>query len=152
VAAGLVAVLTLWLSKPPESLASEIVKHVEGEPNSWSRTEAVSDDQLRAVLRKSGVNLGEGMPTVVYASSCWFRGHFVPHFVVKTSDGPLTVMILVNEKAAAAQQFSEDGYSGLLVPAPTGSVAVVRRTAIPLEQPAKEVVKALETAQPRERS
>jgi len=103
-------------------------------------------EKLAAVLRKSGVKLGPGMRPVVYASSCWFRGHFVPHFVVTTDEGPVTVMILKNERVAAPQQFNEDGYSGLLVPARTGSIAVLSRKPMALERPADEVVRALETA------
>jgi len=148
-AAALVAGFTLWLSRPNESLAAELVAHVEGEPNSWSETQPVTVEHLEAVLRKSGVKLGTGMQPVVYASSCWFRGHFVPHFVVMTKDGPVTVMILANEQVRAAEQFKEDGFSGLLVPARTGSVAVISRTPMALEQPAREVVTAL-TAAPRE--
>ena len=146
VAAALVVAFTLWLSRPPESLAAEIVTHVNGEPASWSKTQPVEAARLNAVLRKSGVRLGPGMQPVVYASSCWFRGHFVPHFVVMTKDGPVTVMILVNEKVATSQQFNEDSYSGLLVPARTGSVAVLSRTPMSLEQPASDVVKALQAA------
>jgi hypothetical protein len=146
IAAALVGAFTLWLSRPPESLAAEIVTHVEGEPGSWYKTQPVSADRLAAVLRKSGVKLGTGMDPVVYANSCWFRGHFVPHFVVTTKQGPVTVMILLNEKAAAAQQFKEDGYTGLLVPARTGSVAVISRTPMALEQPARDVVRALQSS------
>jgi hypothetical protein len=146
VAAALLVGFTLWLSRPPESLAAEIVTHVKGEPDSWHRTQPLAPGQLDAVLRKSGVRLGPGLQPVVYASSCWFRGHFVPHFVVMTQDGPVTVMILVNEKVPAAQQFNEEGYSGLLVPVRTGSVAVLSRTPMPLEQPASHVVKALQSA------
>jgi Protein of unknown function (DUF3379) len=141
----MVAALTLWLSRPPPTLAAEVVKHVEGEPNSWSRTEPVQSAQISAVLRKSGVKLGPGMLSIVYASSCFFRGHFVPHFVVTTEDGPVTVMILVHETVSAPQHFNEDGFTGMLVPAPTGSVAVLSRTPMPLEKPASSVVKALQS-------
>ena len=146
VAAALVVGGVLWLSRPPESLAAEIVTHVEGEPNSWQKTEPLSAEKLDALLHKTGVNLGPGMLPVVYASSCWFRGHYVPHVVVTTKDGPVTVMILQHEKVNAAQQFNEDGFSGLLVPARTGSVAVLSRTPMNLEKPAAEVVHALQTA------
>jgi Protein of unknown function (DUF3379) len=146
VAAALVIGATLWLSRPPTSLAAEVVTHVEGEPNSWQNTQPVPAEQLDAVLRKSGVKLGTGMAPVVYASSCWFRGHFVPHVVVTTKHGPVTVMILLHEQVSAAQQFNEDGYTGLLVPASTGSVAVLSRTPMALEQPAADVVRALQSA------
>ena len=151
VAAALVVGGVLWLSRPPESLAAEIVTHVEGEPHSWEKTEPVTAEKLDAVLRKSGVNLGAGMQPVVYASSCWFKGHYVPHMVVSTKDGPVTVMILVHERVKATRQFNEAGYSGLLVPAATGSVAVLSRTPMNLEKPAANVVHALETAGPAPR-
>jgi Protein of unknown function (DUF3379) len=144
VVAALIAALTLWLSRPPETLAAEIVKHVEGEPNSWYKTQPLQGEQINAVLRKSGLRLGPGMPSIVYANSCFFRGHFVPHLVVTTQDGPVTVMILANEKVTAPQHFNEDGFEGLLVPAPTGSVAVLSRKPMPLERPASDVVKALQ--------
>jgi uncharacterized protein DUF3379 len=146
VAAALVIGSVLWLSRPAESLAAEIVTHVEGEPNSWQKTEPLSAEKLEALLHKTGVNLGPGMLPVVYASSCFFRGHYVPHVVVTTRDGPVTVMILQHEKIDAAQQFKEDGFSGLLVPARTGSVAVLSRTPMNLEKPAAEVVRALQAA------
>jgi hypothetical protein len=145
VAAALVIGSVLWLTRPPESLAAEVVAHVEGEPNSWQKTETVPGEKLDAVLRKSGVNLGPGMPPVVYASSCWFKGHFVPHVVVTTPHGPVTVMILLHEQVKAAQQFAADGYSGLLVPVRNGSVAVLSRTPMKLDEPAADVVRALET-------
>jgi hypothetical protein len=143
VAAALVIGGVLWLSRPPESLAAEIVTHVEGEPNSWQKTEPLSAEKLEALLHKTGVNLGPGMLPVVYASSCWFRGHYVPHVVVTTKDGPVTVMILQHEKVNAPQQFNEDGFSGLLVPAINGSVAVLSRTPMNLDKPAAAVVHAL---------
>jgi len=146
IAAASVIALTLWLSQPPESLAVEIIKHVEGEPDSWHQTQQVDNAAIKAVLSKGGVKLGPGMQPIVYASSCWFRGHFVPHLVVTTPDGPVTVMILVNEKITVPQQFNESGFSGLLVPAPAGSVAVLSRTPMPLEHPASAVVEALQSA------
>jgi hypothetical protein len=143
-AAGILIALTLWLSRPAESLATEVITHVEGEPNSWSKTQPVTAERLDAVLRKSGVKLSSGMKPVVYANSCFFRGHFVPHFVVMTADGPVTVMILLNEHVDAAQRFNQDGYTGMLVPAPTGSIAVVSRTPMALEKPAQDVIHALQ--------
>jgi hypothetical protein len=148
IAAALVVGGILWLSRAPESLAAEIVTHVEGEPHSWEKTEPITTERLDAVLRKSGVNLGSAMLPVVYASSCWFRGHYVPHVVVTTKDGPVTVMILLHERVSATQQFAEAGYSGLLVPATTGSIAVLSRTPMNLEKPAANVIHALQTAGP----
>lgn len=145
-AAGLLIAATLWVSRPSATLASEIVTHVEGEPGSWTRTEPVSSAELTQVLNKSGVNLGPGMGPVVYASSCFFRGRFVPHLVVMTKSGPVTVMILTHEHVRAEKTFDEDGYAGLLVPARKGSVAILSRRPMALEQPANDVLRALGAA------
>lgn len=144
-AAALVAGLVLWLSRPAESLAAELVTHVEGEPESWNETRSVSRDEMEAVLRKSRVKLGPGMEPVVYASACWFRGRYVPHLVISTPHGPVTVMILLNETTSRVQRFEEAGYSGLLVPAPNGSVAVLSRKPMELDGPAREVLAALQS-------
>ena len=146
IAAAAVIALTVWLSRPQETLTAEIVKHVQGEPDSWHQTQPVDNAAIRTVLQQTAVKLGSGMQPIVYASSCLFRGHFVPHLVVMTPDGPVTVMILVNEKVTGPQQFNESGFSGLLVPAPVGSVAVLSRTPMPLEHPASAVVEALQSA------
>ena len=150
-AAGLLVAMTLWITRPSASLASEVVTHVEGEPDSWHRTEPVTAAQLADVLRRTGVRLGPGMDTVVYASSCRFRGRLVPHLVVTTASGPVTVLILENEHVKGHVSFAEDGFSGLLVPASTGSVAIISRTPMALEQPAADVLRALDAAnQPRD--
>jgi hypothetical protein len=146
-AAGVLVALTLWLSRPPESLAAEVVTHVEGEPDSWSKTRQIPSEDLQAVLHKSGVKMTPGVQQIVYASSCYFRGHFVPHFVVMTTSGPVTIMILSNEHIDAKQGFNEAGYSGLLVPVRNGSIAVLSRTPMSLDQPAADMVRALATAQ-----
>ncbi|HEY6483481.1 MAG TPA: DUF3379 family protein [Steroidobacteraceae bacterium] len=142
-AGGLLVSVTLWLSRPSPALAAEVVTHVEGEPNSWSATQPISAARLDAVLRKSGVALGAGIGPIVYANSCWFRGHFVPHLVVTTPAGPVTVMILKHEHVRSASHFAEDGYSGMLSPAPEGSVAILSRAHVPLERPASSVLHAL---------
>jgi len=67
--------------------------------------------------------------------------------VVRTQSGAVTVLILKHQHVTATQQFQADGYSGLLVPVQgDGSVAVLSRTPMQLDQPATEVVHALQAA------
>jgi|SRR5579872_2722906 len=141
-AAGMLIAFTLWLSRPTTSLAAEIVAHVRSEPGSLTQTEPVPPADFASVLHHGGVKM---LATVhpVYAHSCWFRGRYVPHFVVRTASGPVTVMILTREHVKAPQPFNEDGFSGLIVPAPQGSVAVLSRTSTQLKQSADEVIGAM---------
>jgi hypothetical protein len=117
----------LWLSVPGPSLAADVVKHMAGEPEAWRRTDVpVPMPTLEDVLRNSRLRLGAGAGIVSYASSCEFRGHRVPHLVVQTESGPITVMVLVHEHVPKPMQFDEQGYRGVIVPVPGhGSLAVL---------------------------
>ncbi len=114
----------------------------EAWPPPWSRTWRksprrggapslpVPTPELREVLRNSHLRLAGGAGIVSYASSCQFRGHRVPHLVIQTESGPVTVMVLVHEPVAAPVNFDEQGYRGVIVPvAGHGSLAVLTRGA-----------------------
>ena len=121
----------LWLSAPGPSLAADVVTHMAGEPQAWQRTDVpVPTPALLDVLRNSRLRLGTGAGVVSYAASCEFRGHRVPHLVVQTESGPVTVMVLVHEHVPKTVQFDEQGYRGVIVPvAGHGSLAVLTRGA-----------------------
>ena len=86
---------------------------------------------------------------VSYANSCGFHGHHVPHLVVQTGAGPVTVMVLVHEPARSKMRFDDHGYRGVIVPIPGhGSIAVLERGPAAdikdVEAVAARVVRALE--------
>ena len=121
----------LWLSVPGPSLAADVVTHMAGEPDAWRRTDVpVPGSELKDVLRDSHLRLAADAVMVSYASSCAFRGHHVPHLVIQTESGPVTVMVLVHERVSKPMQFDEQGYRGVIVPvAGHGSLAVLTRGA-----------------------
>jgi len=131
-ASVLVAVVVagaLWLSTPGPSLAADVVTHMREEPQAWRRTDVpVQDAKLETVLRDSHLRLAAGTGIVSYANSCGFRGRRVPHLVVQTEAGPVTVMVLVHQQVSKPVQFDEQGYRGVIVPvAGHGSLAVLTR-------------------------
>jgi Protein of unknown function (DUF3379) len=119
----------VWLSLPQSSLAAAVVAHMAGEPEAWRRTDiAVPKPELEDVLKDSKLHLKPDAGIVSYASSCTFRGHLVPHLVVQTPSGPVTVMVLVHESVSHVMQFDDQGYRGTIVPVPGhGSIAVLMR-------------------------
>src|SRR5580704_1278057 len=127
VAAAAVLLAGVWLLRPTNSLAHEVVAHVQGEPNSWFAAEHISSADIDAKLRRAGVVLDINSDQIMYAQSCWFRGHYVPHLVVQTTHGPATVMILKHQQLRTRQAFHESGLSGELVPVGAGSIAVLTR-------------------------
>lgn len=126
VLATLVAV-AVWVLRPSDTLAHEVVTHVQGEPQSWLATQHVSAASIDHALRNAGVVLGVSSERIVYAQSCWFRGHYVPHLVVETTGGPATVLILRHEHVRSPERFSEAGLTGAIVPVGQGSIAVLAR-------------------------
>jgi hypothetical protein len=121
------AALAGWLLFPGQTLAHQVVVHVEGEPQSWLATGQLSAAGIQQVLGRSGVQLDLTSERIVYARSCWFRGHYVPHLVLQTARGPATVMLLRHESVARREAFSEAGMTGIIVPAERGSIALLTR-------------------------
>jgi hypothetical protein len=118
----------VWL-KPQSSLAAAVVAHMAGEPEAWQRTDIeVPKPELAQVLKDAKLRLKPAAGIVSYASSCTFRGYKVPHLVVQTASGPVTVMVLVHESVRRLTQFDDQGYRGTIVPVPGhGSIAVLMR-------------------------
>jgi hypothetical protein len=117
-----------WLAAPRSTLAAEVVAHMAGEPDAWNAHEPIPGRKLATVLAKANMSLDPRALAVTYANSCEFRGHIVPHLVVQTSRGPVTVMVLVHERVAKPKEFDESGYRGTIVPVPNhGSLAVLMR-------------------------
>jgi hypothetical protein len=121
----------VWLSSTGASLASDVVGHMVHEPNAWARTDVpVASPLLNAVMAASNVRLKPEAGLVSYASSCDFRGHRVPHLVVQTATGPVTVMVLTHESVPRSVHFDEHGYRGMIIPVHDhGSLAVLERGA-----------------------
>jgi hypothetical protein len=126
---ALIAAGSLWIAAPHASLAAAVVAHMAGEPDAWARTDVpVPPDALGPVLAAAHMALDPAAGTVSYAQSCPFRGHHVPHLVVQTDMGPVTVMVLVHESVTKSEPFDEEGYRGVIVPLPGhGSMAVLAR-------------------------
>jgi hypothetical protein len=125
---GVMVAAGVWLALPGASLAADVVAHMAGEPEAWGARDAVPDPTLESVLRDSNLRLSSPAGPVTYASSCSFRGRRVPHLVVQTDSGPVTVMVLAHEAVSKPVQFDEQGYRGTIVPVPGhGSIAVLMR-------------------------
>jgi hypothetical protein len=131
IAAG--AAAGLWLSAPRTSLAGDVVTHMGEEPQAWQRSAVpVLESGLSAVVGASKLRLRPTAGVISYANSCRFRGWWVPHLVMQTDTGPVTIMILVHESVPAAVQFDEQGYRGVILPvAGHGSIAVLTQSANP---------------------
>ena len=143
VALGLMLAGGAWLLRPQDALAGELVAHLEHEPHSLDPHGPVAAEAVAEVLRSAGVEFDSSLP-VTYAASCPLRGKRVPHLVVQTRDGPMTVILLGGEKISGRRAFSEGGFTGVLLPAGEGSVAVLARgSGAPPDALAGDIVSAV---------
>jgi hypothetical protein len=137
--AGVLVATTLWLSYPGPTLAAEVIGHVVSDPNALEASQPLSAESISEVLEPSHVRLRPGMGTVTFAMRCVFEGQVVPHLVVQTVAGPVTVLLLGHRRVEAPTRIEADGYSAVVLPAPRGSIAIVGRNVAGIDAIAQQV-------------
>ncbi len=125
----------LWMLGYPEpSLASEVIHHMAHEPDAMrASTARVATELLDGALRAKGFHLTHPIANVSYLQSCPLRGDLIPHLVVQTDRGPVTVLLFAKETVTSNQHFDEQQYHGMLVPMEHGSIAVIANDATLIE-------------------
>ena len=133
-----------WIAYPRQSLAEDLVRHVVIESMMIKDSHPQpSEDEIQTVLQRAGVKLAPNDLNVSFAKTCGFRGQLVPHLIVRTDSGPVTVMLITNaDRIAKARRFEEQGFNGTFVPAPRGVIAVLGRTST-VEEVTEDVLAAL---------
>jgi hypothetical protein len=133
-----------WIAYPRQSLAEDLVRHVVVESMMIKDSHPQpSAAEIQTVLQRAGVRLEPNDLNVSFAKTCGFRGQLVPHLIVRTESGPVTVMLITNaDPIAKARRFEEQGFHGTFVPAPRGVLAVLGRTPS-VEKVTEDVLAAL---------
>jgi len=125
-------------------LATDVVAHVNHEPGSLRRIESVATGEFDQVLQQAGARLSVAPPAVSYVRLCPFRGHMVAHFVVQASHGPVTVLLLPDERVDTRVAVDEDGFIGTIVPMQDGgSIAVVGKADEDISEVRDQIANAL---------
>ncbi len=144
ITALVVAFTSIWLFTPRDTFAAEVIAHIHEEPDSLLITsESVSTERIERILGAARIRLKPGVALVSYATPCDFRGRLSPHLVVQTEQGPVTVLVLPEEPQRPRQTINEDGFEGVVLPAPRG-VIVVLGIGAPVDDVAQTVLSALE--------
>lgn len=126
---ALVGLVSFWmLGSPPryDTLAEEIVAHLDHEPAALRVTDkAVSDRRLHEVVPANIANLDQAGSLVTYAQTCKINGKLVPHLVIQGSNGPVTLLLMPEESIDQAEVLEGEGINGVLVPVGNGSIAII---------------------------
>ncbi|HTE40169.1 MAG TPA: DUF3379 family protein, partial [Steroidobacteraceae bacterium] len=114
------------------------------EPDAMTASEVrVSSTLLDSALQAKGLKLAAPIGDISYLANCWVREAFVPHVVVQTARGPVTVIVLPHESVASVERFDEAQYHGEIMPMGRGSMIVIANDASLIDEVAQRVRTAI---------
>ncbi len=124
-----------------DSLAEEVLAHLDHEPAALRVTDvAVSDERLARIVPASLADFERSDALVTYAQSCIIHGKTVPHLVIQGKHGPVTILLMPEEKIAEATPLDGDNVRGLILPVGDGSIAIIGDREEELEPIRKDIV------------
>jgi uncharacterized protein DUF3379 len=141
---GVALGLVLFVGAPRASVAREVMGHVRHEPGAMDTRAPLATGALAAVLGPDGTRLSPAVGDVTFAARCLFDGHVVPHLVVRTPAGPVTVLMLRHRTLARPMRLADQGLEAVVLPAPVGSIAVVGEGVADLDAVARKVFDAVD--------
>lgn len=107
-------------------LGAEVLAHIDHESFSLTVSdEGVSSERLARIVPADVARLGPEAGLVTYAQSCIINGHAVPHLVVQGEHGPVTILLMPEEKLEAPERIGDGVLTGVLLPVGDGSIAIV---------------------------
>lgn len=141
VIAAVVGIRMLATDLPFESLADQVVAHIDHEPYALRVTSTpISDERLHTVVRDDIAQMDRSAGLITYAQSCKINGHDVPHLVIQGERGPVTILLMPEEYVSEASPISGEHINGIILPVGNGSIAIVGESGERLEQIRESVV------------
>lgn len=127
-----------------DSLADEILAHVDHEQAALRVTDAaVSDERLASAVPANVAEVDRSAGLITYAQSCVINGHQVPHLVIQGARGPVTILLMPEEMIDVAQQFTGENVSGVILPVGNGSIAILGESEERLDRIKERVLKSV---------
>ena len=126
------------------SLADEVLAHLDHDPAALVvSTTPVSDDALIKAVPGNLAHMDHSAGLITYAQSCEINGKTVPHLVIQGELGPITILLMPDEKITAAQTLDGDNVHGVILPVGNGSIAIIGAREEPLERIEKSVLSSV---------
>jgi len=126
------------------SLATEVLAHLDHEPGAFRNTTVpVSDERLARVVPASLAVYERGSSLITYAQSCVINGKDVPHLVIQGQYGPITILLMPYERVAEETPLDGEGVKGVILPVGKGSIAIIGEREEQLEPIQKNVVNSV---------
>lgn len=127
-----------------DSLADEVLAHVDHEPIALRVTDAaVTDSRLQSVLSRDNAQVDRSAGLITYAQTCPINGHDVPHLVIQGEKGPVTILLMQHEHISEAVPLENEYFKGVILPVGNGSIAIIGGRDEALEEIEKSVVNSV---------
>jgi len=117
------------------TLAEQVIAHMDYEQASREVTSvSVPERELHEVIDSRVSAMDTGIGLVTYAQSCVINGNTVPHLVIQGESGPVTLILLPDERIDEPIPMSGEHVHGVIVPVGRGSVAIIGERAGQLDE------------------
>ena len=128
-----------------QELAAEILAHVDHEPWAMEATDvSVTNERITDVMAANSGTMDGNIGLVSYAQSCIINGKQIPHLVIQTTDGPVTLLLLPEEMVSMPVKLDGKGISGVILPVGDGSIALVSERNFDVDELKEKVVNSVE--------
>jgi hypothetical protein len=142
--AAVIGVRMLGLGVSYDSLAEEVLAHLDHEPAALRVSSTpVSDSRLARVVPANVAQLDHGAGLISYAQSCKINGKTVPHLVIQGEHGPVTILLMPDETVAEAVSLDGENIHGVILPVGSGSIAIIGAREERLEHIEKSVLNSV---------
>lgn len=109
-------------------LEREVIALVDAADYALQAREPIAAHTLSSALEPVGLKIDGVLGQVSFAGRCLVRGNLSGHVVVRTQDAPdspITVFLMPEEKLVREYRFEGENWSGLLIPAANGAIAII---------------------------
>ena len=142
--AAVIGVRMFGIGATYDSLAEEVVAHLDHEPAALRvSSKPVSDSRLARVVPADVAQLDHSAGLISYAQSCTINGKKVPHLVIQGEHGPVTILLMPDERVAEAVVLDGDNIHGAILPVGAGSIAIIGAREEKLERIEKSVLNSV---------
>ena len=125
-----------------ETLADEVLAHLDHEPGALRVTDVpVSGRRLERAVPATLAVFDREATLITYANPCVINGKRVPHLVMQGQHGPVTILLMPEEKVDEATPLDGNAVHGVILPVGNGSIAIIGPREESLE-PIQENVRA----------
>jgi Protein of unknown function (DUF3379) len=139
-----VAVRTVDFGPSYGTLEEQVLAHVDHEPRALRVSSTpVSERRLEEVVPDELATMNRAVGLITYAQSCIINGKNVPHLVIQGEYGPVTILLMPDEKISEAKSLDGVNIQGIILPVGSGSIAIIGNREEQLERIKQNVLNSV---------